>query len=192
MRIVSGQFKGHPISAPKTRDTRPTSDRARESLFNILAHAAYAPDLQGARVLDLFAGSGALGLEALSRGAAVCVFIETGRAARAAIQSNITALGVSEQARLHHRGATDPGSRPAAFEQPFDLVFADPPYGKGLVRPCFEALQAGDWIGTNTLLVAETGMKESLDIPELEVIADRKIGAARVWFLKPGAKPASA
>lgn len=185
MRIVSGQFKGHPIAAPKTKDTRPTADRARESLFNILAHAAYAPPLEGARVLDLFSGSGAVGLEALSRGASCCVFFETGRAARAAIQSNMKALNLTHTAKLFHRGATDPGVKPVEFDECFDLVFADPPYGKNLIYPCFSALLEGSWVTKDTLFVAETGTTEALLIDKMELITERKIGAAKFWFMKP-------
>ncbi|MEM7494484.1 MAG: RsmD family RNA methyltransferase, partial [Pseudomonadota bacterium] len=118
MRIVAGQFKGRAIVAPKTRSTRPTSDRARESVFNMLAHADDAPSLNGARVIDLFAGSGALGLEAISRGASFCLFVETAHAARGAIRDNVEALGLFGVTRVHRRSATSLGDMPASIGQP--------------------------------------------------------------------------
>ena len=114
MRIVSGKFRGKILAAPDGRDTRPTSDRARQAVFNILEHAAFAPPLAEARVIDLFAGSGALGLEALSRGAAFCLFVETDDRARGAIRENIDAMGLFGVSRLHRRDATDLGPRPAS------------------------------------------------------------------------------
>lgn len=183
MRIVAGQFKGRPIQAPKTDTTRPTSDRARESLFNVLAHADWAPDLEGARVLDLFAGSGALGLEALSRGANYCLFVETAHAARAAIRSNIETLGLFGATRIHRRSAVELGEKPSGVGPNFDLAFMDPPYNKGLVVPCLRALQAGDWLTEKAIVVVETAVEESLDLPDWENVSERNIGAARMWFL---------
>src|SRR5215813_3342294 len=132
MRIVGGTFKGRAIAAPEGRATRPTSDRARESIFNVLAHADWSPGVEGRRVLDLFAGSGALGFEALSRGAAFALFVDTDAAARGAIRENIETLGLFGETRIHRRDATDLGLKPAGVGAPFDLVFLDPPYGKGL------------------------------------------------------------
>ena len=132
MRIVSGQFRGKAIAAPPGEATRPTSDRARQAVFNILEHAAWAPELHGARVIDVFAGSGALGLEALSRGASFCLFVETDDAARGAIRENIDAMHLFGVTRVHRRDATDLGPRPASAGEPFNIVFLDPPYAKGL------------------------------------------------------------
>ncbi len=134
MRIVGGKHKGRSLIAPPGGATRPTADRARESVFNVLAHAAWSPGLDGRRVLDLFAGSGALGLEAMSRGGAFALFVETDAAARGAIRDNIEALGLFGTTRIHRRDATDLGVKPAGLGEPFDLVFLDPPYGKGLGR----------------------------------------------------------
>lgn len=184
MRIVAGQFKGRPIQAPKTDATRPTSDRARESLFNILRHADWAPPLEGARVLDLFAGSGALGFEALSRGAAFCLFVETAHAARGAIRNNIEALGLFGRTRLHRRSATEMGEKPAGIGPEFDLVFIDPPYRKDLVVPCLRGLKAGQWLTDDALVVVETAADETPDFDGWDVITDRGIGAAKVWFMK--------
>lgn len=183
MRIVAGQFKGRPIQAPKTDATRPTSDRARESLFNVLAHADWAPALEGARVIDLFAGSGALGLEALSRGAAFCLFVETAHAARGAIRSNIETLGMFRATRIHRRSAVDLGQKPSGVGSPFDLAFLDPPYNKGLVAPALRALQDGNWLSEDALVVVETAADESLDPQDWIVVSERGIGAARMWFL---------
>ncbi len=181
MRIVSGQFKGRPIVAPKTKNTRPTSDRARESLFNILAHAAWAPHLEGTRVLDLFAGSGGLGFEAMSRGAEYCLFVETAHAARGAITSNIETLDLSRSTKIHRRSAVDLGA--LSEPVPFDLIFMDPPYNKGLVEPCLQGLVLGEWMSDEALVIVETAVDEQPDFTGWQLHADRKIGAAKVWFL---------
>ena len=184
MRIVAGQFKGRPIQAPKANSTRPTSDRARESLFNILAHADWSPPLEGARVLDLFAGSGALGFEALSRGAAFCLFVETAHAARGAIRKNIEALRLFGSTRLHRRSATELGEKPAGIAPRFDLAFMDPPYRKDLVVPCLRELSKGDWLSAEALVVVETAVDETPDFEGWDVVSDRNIGAAKIWFLR--------
>jgi 16S rRNA (guanine966-N2)-methyltransferase len=185
MRIVGGEFKGRPIAAPQGRDTRPTSDRARESLFNVLAHAPWSPGLEGQRVLDLFAGSGALGLEAMSRGAAFALFVETDAAARGAIRDNIEALGLFGTTRIHRRDATDLGMKPAGLNDPFDLVFLDPPYGKGLGERALARLGDGGWITREALIVFEFGANETPQTPAFETLAEREYGAAKVLFLKP-------
>ena len=184
MRIVAGQFKGRPIQAPKSDATRPTSDRARESLFNMLAHAAWAPDLEGARVIDLFAGSGALGFEAISRGASFCLFVETAHAARGAIRQNVDTLNLFGKTRIHRRSATDLGEKPAGLGAPFNLAFMDPPYNKGLVEPCLRILRDGGWLTGDALIVVETAADEDPDLTGWELVSDRSIGAAKVWFLK--------
>jgi len=184
MRIVAGQFKGRPIQTPKTDATRPTSDRARESLFNILAHAAWAPPLAGARVIDVFAGSGALGLEAMSRGASFGLFVETAAAARGAIRNNIEAFNLFGQTRIHRRSATQLGDLPTGLGQPFDLAFLDPPYHRDLVAPCLRSLTMGGWLHAESLVIVETAADEQLDLAAWELLADRQIGAARLWFLK--------
>ena len=184
MRIVAGQFKGRPLQAPKTQATRPTSDRARESLFNMLMHADWAPALEDARVIDLFAGSGALGFEALSRGASFCLFVETAHAARGAIRQNIETLSLFGPTRIHRRSAIDLGDLPAGLGAPFDLAFMDPPYHKDLVAPCLRTLLAGGWLVPDALIVVETAEDETLDLDRWSLVADRKIGAAKMWFLK--------
>lgn len=183
MRIVAGQFKGRPIQAPKTRETRPTSDRARESLFNILAHADWAPALEGARVIDLFAGSGALGFEALSRGAAFCLFVETAHAARGSIRNNIESLTLFGSTRIHRRSAVDLGDIPSGLGAPFGMAFLDPPYHKDLVAPCLDSLRRGGWLAETALVIVETAADETLDLADWMLLAEREIGAARFWFL---------
>lgn len=187
MRIVGGQFKGRALAAPAGRDTRPTGDRAREAVFNILAHAEWAPRLEGRRVMDLFAGSGALGLEALSRGAAFALFVETDAAARGAIRDNIEALGLFGTTRIHRRDATDLGVKPAGVGEPFDLVFLDPPYHKGLGERALAKLGDGGWITDDALIVLECAADETPTLPGFETLDTREYGAAKVLFLKRAA-----
>ena len=187
MRIVGGTHKGRSLIAPQGRDTRPTSDRARESLFNVLAHAEWSPGLEGRRVLDLFAGSGALGCEAISRGAAFALFVETDAAARGAIRDNIEALGLFGVTRIHRRDATDLGDKPAGLGEPFDLVFLDPPYHKGLGERALALLGKGGWISGDALIVFECAADESPDVTAFDLLDERTYGAAKVLFLKPRA-----
>lgn len=185
MRIVSGAHRGRSIVAPKGQATRPTADRAREAVFNILAHAEFAPDLDGARVIDLFSGSGALGLEALSRGAAFCLFVETDAAARGAIGENLETLGLFGAARVHRRDATALGARPAADGPPFDLAFLDPPYARGLGEKALASLLDGNWLTDDALAVFERGAEEpAISLPGFEIVDERPYGAAQVLFLK--------
>ena len=185
MRIVGGTLKGRTILTPEGRDTRPTSDRARESIFNVLAHAHWAPPLDGARIIDAFAGSGALGFEAMSRGGAFCLFVETEAAARGCIRDNVEAFQLFGNTRIHRRSATDLGPKPAGVGALFDLVFMDPPYARGLVPPALEQLKRGQWTTPNALVVAETGSHEpALVAPGWTILDERTYGAARVSFLR--------
>jgi 16S rRNA (guanine966-N2)-methyltransferase len=152
MRVVGGRLRGRTLAAPKGDVIRPTSDRTRESLFNILAHA-YGDPVTGARVLDLFAGTGALGIEALSRGAAFALFIDEGAAARALIRQNIEALGLAAATRVFRRDATRLG--PAHPVAPFGVVFLDPPYRKGLAGLALASLREGGWLLPDALVVVE-------------------------------------
>lgn len=160
MRIVGGKFSGRSITAPKGRETRPTADRTRESLFNILAHKDEF-DIVGARVIDLFAGSGALGFEAISRGAEFCLFVDTDSDARGAIRDNIEALGVFGNTRLHRRSATMLGPKPSGVGPPFTLAFLDPPYAKDLVLPALQSLRDGAWLAPGAVIVVEQGKDET-------------------------------
>lgn len=185
MRIVSGAHRGRTLKTPPGEATRPTSDRARQAVFNILEHAPWAGDLHGARVIDLFAGSGALGFEAISRGAAFCLFVETDEAARGAIRENIDALGLFGATRLHRRDATDLGLKPASAGEPFDLAFLDPPYRKGLGERALEGLAAGGWLKPGAIVMFERGSDEPDVAPAgFEALDARDYGAARVQFLR--------
>jgi len=162
MRIVGGRLRGRALAAPKSQAIRPTSDRLRESLFNILAHA-YGDPVDGARVLDLFAGTGALGIEAISRGAGFCLFVDDGAEARALIRQNVDALGLGQVTRVFRRDATKLGA--AHPVEPFGLVFLDPPYRKGLALPALAALHDGGWLLPGALVVVEEAADAELVAP---------------------------
>lgn len=185
MRIVAGSLKGRAIVAPEGQGTRPTSDRARQAVFNVLEHAAWGESLQGLRVIDLYAGSGALGFEAVSRGAGFCLFVETDDGARGAIRENADAYGLMGRTRVHRRSATDLGVRPGPIAEAFDLAFLDPPYGKGLGEQTLARLIEGSWLKPGALVVFERGSDEpEIDTPGYQRLDARDYGAARVLFLK--------
>jgi 16S rRNA (guanine966-N2)-methyltransferase len=187
LRIVSGAHRGKVLLTPEGQATRPTSDRARQAIFNILEHAGWAEPLRGARVIDLFAGSGALGFEALSRGATWCLFVETDPDARGVIRDNAEKLGLFGATRIHRRDATDLGLKPAADGEPFDLAFLDPPYGKGLGEQALAELAKGGWLKAGAIVVFERGVDEAEPAtPGYERLDVRDYGAARVWFLRFG------
>jgi 16S rRNA (guanine966-N2)-methyltransferase len=163
MRIVGGRLRSRALAAPKTQAIRPTSDRLREALFNVLAHA-YGDPVTGARVLDLFAGTGALGLEAISRGAAFALFVDSGAQARALLRENIAALGVGGVTRIFRRDATRLGA--AHPLEPFSLVFADPPYGQGLAERALASARAGGWLTPDALIVVEESAQSKFAPPE--------------------------
>lgn len=163
MRVVGGDLKGRNIVAPASRDIRPTADRLRESVFNILVHA-YDDPLQDARVLDLFAGTGALGIEAISRGAAFALFVDNGAEARALLRNNVEALALGGVTKVYRRDATDLG--PAHPMEPFSLVFLDPPYGKGLAEKALASLREGGWLKPNALLVVEEAKAAAFAAPD--------------------------
>ncbi len=185
MRIVAGSLKGRAISTPEGQNTRPTSDRARQAIFNVLEHAAWAEPLDGARVIDLYAGSGALGYEAVSRGAAFALFVEIDDEARGAIRENADAWGLMGRTRVHRRSATDLGVRPGSAGEAFDIAFLDPPYGKGLGEQTLARLLEGNWLKPGATVVFERGSDEpEIDTPGYERLDARDYGAARVLFLK--------
>ncbi len=181
MRIVGGCHKGRGLAAPPGRGTRPTADRAREALFNILAHASFTDfSLADALVLDAFAGSGAVGLEALSRGAAKAFFFDTDTVALAITRKNVNILG--EEARTEIRRAD--ATRPPLAGTACDLIFLDPPYGKGLIERSLEVLLAKGWISEQSLIVGETAKSEELSIPPgFVLLEERPSGAANFIFL---------
>src|ERR1700745_2540274 len=160
MRIVSGEFRGRALATPAGDRTRPTPHPARQAIFNILEHAPWAPALRAARVIDLFAGSGALGFEALSRGAAFCLFVETDEAARGASRENGDPMGLFGRTRVHRRDATQLGQRPGADGPAFELAFLDPPYGAGLGETALARLKDGGWLARGARLVFERGAEE--------------------------------
>ena len=185
MRIVAGKLKGRAIVAPEGMGTRPTSDRARQAVFNVLEHAAWAEPLAGARVMDLFAGSGALGFEALSRGAAFALFVETDEDARGTIRDNADTYGLMGATRVHRRSAIDLGVRPGSDGEAFDLAFLDPPYGKGLGEQALARLIEGNWLKPGALVVFERGSDEpEIETPGYDRLDARDYGAARVLFLR--------
>src|SRR6188768_4529521 len=152
MRIVGGRLRGRALAAPKSQAIRPTADRLRESLFNILTHA-YGDPVTGARVLDLFAGTGVLGFEALSRGAAFALFVDDGAEGRALLRQNVEALGLAAVSKIFRRDATKLG--PAHPVEPFSLAFLDPPYGKGLAEKALASMREGGWLTEDALIVVE-------------------------------------
>ncbi len=193
MRVTGGRLRGKPVAAPKGRSIRPTADRVRESLFNILAHGrvatAHGAALEGARVLDAFAGTGALGLEALSRGAAHVTFIDNAPAAQRILAQNIALCGVEDASELLRADAANP---PPA-RQPADIAFLDPPYGAGLLVPALDGLRRLGWFHERSLIVAELGAREKIVWPEFaEELDARRYGAARIVFLRISGSTASA
>jgi 16S rRNA (guanine966-N2)-methyltransferase len=163
MRVVGGSLRGRTLAAPKSQQIRPTADRLRESLFNILTHA-YGDPITGARVLDLFAGTGALGIEALSRGAAFALFVDDGAEARALLRENVATLGLGGTSRVFRRDATKLG--PAHPVEPFSLVFLDPPYGRGLAEQALAAARDGGWLLPDALIVVEEATKSAFTAPQ--------------------------
>jgi 16S rRNA (guanine966-N2)-methyltransferase len=185
VRIVSGEFRGKTLAAPAGAATRPTSDRARQAIFNILEHAPWSDGVRDKRVIDLFAGSGALGFEALSRGAAFCLFVETDEAARGAIRENVDALGLFGRTRVHRRDATQLGVRPGADGPAFELAFLDPPYAKGLGETALARLASGGWLAPGAVAMFERGVGEAaFEVAGYEKLDARDYGAARVHFLR--------
>jgi 16S rRNA (guanine966-N2)-methyltransferase len=183
MRIVGGNFRGRTLTGPKSQVIRPTSDRTRESIFNILMHA-YGDPVSGARVLDLFAGTGALGLEALSRGAASALFVDDGAEARALIRQNVEALGAAGISRIFRRDATKLGD--VHPNEPFALVFLDPPYGKGLADKALVSARAGGWLTDDALIVVEESKGAFMTPDGFEEIERRDYDDTEILFLRLG------
>jgi 16S rRNA (guanine966-N2)-methyltransferase len=163
MRIVGGRLRGRTLTTPKSQAIRPTADRLREALFNILIHG-YGDSVTGARVLDLFAGTGALGLEALSRGAAFALFVDDRAEARALIRGNVEALGAGGASKVYRRDATKLG--PVSPLDPFSLAFLDPPYGQGLAERALVSARDGGWFSARALIVVEEATDVGFKAPE--------------------------
>lgn len=182
MRIVGGRLRGRGLARPRSQDIRPTSDRLRETVFNILAHGHSLPGPE-TRVLDLFAGTGALGLEALSRGAAHAVFVESGTEGRGLIRSNIEALGLAGVTRILRRDATELGD--AGTIAPFDLVFCDPPYGKALGEKALAGAAGGGWLNAGAICVVEERAGVTLQLSsDFTAIDRREIGESQIVILR--------
>ncbi|HZT24749.1 MAG TPA: 16S rRNA (guanine(966)-N(2))-methyltransferase RsmD [Pseudolabrys sp.] len=182
MRVVGGRLRSRPLAGPKTNAVRPTSDRLREALFNILAHA-YSDPVTGARVLDLFAGTGALGIEAISRGASHALFVDEGVEARALLRDNVEALGLGGVTRIFRRDATRLG--PAHPLAPFDLAFLDPPYGQGLAERALASARGGGWLKPQALAVVEEAREAAFASPAgFEELERRRYDDTEFVFLR--------
>lgn len=181
MRIVAGKFRGKTLNAPSDQSIRPTSDRVRESVFNILANT-FGPVFENVRVLDLFAGTGALGLEALSRGATSAIFVDMGAEARGLIREHMIAFGVTGQTKLLRRDATDMG--PVGNIPPCNLIFCDPPYGQALGEKAIVSAAAGGWIAKGATIVLEERKTVEVQIPDQFTLEDeRTYGDTTIRFV---------
>jgi len=182
MRIVGGEFRGRPLAAPRSRDIRPTTDRTREAVFNVLTHR-FPDKLDGARVLDLFAGTGALGLEALSRGASHCLFIEESAEGRGLIRTNVEAFGLVGRTKIFRRDAAGLGD--VGTIAPFGLVFADPPYGKGLGEAALTSALKGGWLLPHALCIVEEAAASAFSPGDgFSVLDERSYGDTVVRFIE--------
>ena len=182
MRVVGGRLKGRNLASPSSQAIRPTADRLRESVFNILIHA-YDDPIEGARVLDLFAGTGALGIEALSRGAVYVLFVDDGAEARALLRENTQTLGLAGVTRIFRRDATKLGA--AHPVPPFSLVFADPPYGHGMAEKALASARAGGWLMPDALIVVEEAIDARFESPDgFEEIERRAYDDSELIFLR--------
>ena len=195
MRIVGGQFRGRPLAVPNGEAIRPTSDRVRESVFNILQHGIADFTLDGAKVLDLFAGAGALGIEALSRGAGFCLFVEEDAEARGLIRRNVEAFGLTGVTKIFRRDATSLG--PAGNLGGLTLAFLDPPYGKGLAERALASAAEGRWLAPGAMAVIEERKGTAVVLPAGFARLDRRTwGDTEVLFARfaagPGTAPAHA
>ena len=184
MRIVGGDMRGRNLLAPTGPSVRPTSDRLREAIFNVLAHA-YDDACDGARVLDLFAGTGALGIEALSRGASFTLFVDDSTEGRALVRGNVDALGLGGVSKIFRRDATKLGAMPP--QDPYTLAFLDPPYDKGLAEPCLMSLRDGGWLAKGALCVVEESAEAAFTAPDgFTELERRSYGGTQVVFLRAG------
>jgi 16S rRNA (guanine966-N2)-methyltransferase len=180
MRIVGGRLRGRVLKTPASRAIRPTSERLRESIFDILAHA-YGDPVAGARVIDLFAGSGALGIEALSRGASFALFVDDGAEARALLRANVEGLGLGATSRIFRGDATRLGKAPSTYA----LAFLDPPYGKNFSAPALASLAEGGWLSSGALCVVEESAKATIEPPESFRAEDERVyGDTKIAFLR--------
>ena len=187
MRITGGTLRGRLLAVPRDASVRPTSDRTRQAIFNMLQHKDFGIGfaLEGAAVADLFAGTGALGIEAISHGARWCLLVDDSADSRALQRENVEALGLTGATRIWRRDATDLGPLSPSAGGPFNLVFMDPHYRKGLIPRALQSLKDGCWLADKALLVAETEAMEPLEAPGYEIIEERDYGETRMRFLTP-------
>jgi 16S rRNA (guanine966-N2)-methyltransferase len=187
MRITAGSFGGRSLVPPRDSRVRPTADKVRQAVFNILAHNDFGTgfSLDGARVADLFAGTGAMGIEALSRGARYCLFVDDNAESRALVRENVEALHLTGATKIWRRDATKLGAMAAGAGGPFELVVIDPPYRKGLIAPALASLRVGGWLSPAALVVAETGEDEAIQGADGFTLLDERVyGDTRVTFLR--------
>jgi 16S rRNA (guanine966-N2)-methyltransferase len=192
MRITGGRFGGRTLVAPPDARVRPTADKVRQAIFNVLAHNDFGRgfSVEGTRVADLFAGTGALGIEAISQGASFCLFVDESAESRALIRKNVEALQLTGATKIWRRDAMSLGPKSAGSGGPFDLVFLDPPYHKGMLPPAFESLLAGNWLAENAVLVSETAGDEPFaPAPGLMLLDTRSYGDTSVRFLRKESGP---
>lgn len=187
MRITGGKLGGRRLVAPEDASVRPTSDRTRQAIFNMLRHKDFdiGFELDGAAVVDLFAGTGALGIEALSQGARWCLLVDDSADSRALQRENIEALGLIGSTRIWRRDATDLGPLGPSAGGPFHLAFLDPPYRKNLIPPALKSLKDGGWLADKALIVIESDAKEEIDLSGFELLDERDYGETRLRFLTP-------
>ncbi len=186
MRIVGGRLGGRTLAAPGDQRVRPTADKTRQAIFNILRHNDFGRGftLEGARAADLFAGTGALGIEALSQGASFCLFVDDDAESRALIRENVEALHLTGATKIWRRDATKLGPMAAGAGGPFELAFLDPPYRKDLLVPALESLARGGWLAPGALVVAETAAdEEAVSADGFAPLDARLYGDTRVTFL---------
>ena len=185
MRIAGGKLGGRRLVAPDDAKVRPTSDRTRQAIFNMLRHKDFGIgfDLEGATVLDLFAGTGALGIEAISQGARWCLLVDDSADSRALQRENVEALGLTGATRIWRRDATDLGPIGPSAGGPFNLVFLDPPYRKEMIPKALKSLRDGGWLADKALLVVESDAVEEFDVAGFTLLDERDYGETRVRFL---------
>ncbi len=185
MRITSGSLGGRSLVPPRDDRVRPTADKVRQAIYNILVHNDFGAAIEGARVADLFAGTGAMGIEALSRGARFCLFVDDSAESRAVIRENVEALQLTGVTKIWRRDATKLGAMAAGAGGPFELVILDPPYRKGLIAPALAALRDGGWLSPGALIVAETAEDATGPAPDgFTALDERVYGETKVTFLR--------
>ena len=185
MRITGGKLGGRRLVTPDDANVRPTSDRTRQAIFNMLRHKDFGIGfaLEGAAVVDLFAGTGALGIEALSQGARWCLLVDDSADSRALQRENVEGLGLTGATRIWRRDATDLGPLGPSAGGPFNVVILDPPYRKNLIPPALKSLKDGGWLADKALIVIESDAKEEIDVTGFELLDERDYGETRVRFL---------